>query len=103
VFYIFASPGASIVKPFTAVIYRFSLKAKEIVSGKPFQPSLMLVSKVGTYPSEAPFRCSTLGRLLVSPANIRLSWKGLLRKSVNYAHKKFYSTGTLDIKIPTSS
>jgi hypothetical protein len=34
----------------------------QIVSGKPFQPSLMFVCKVGTYPSED---------------NIRLGWKGL--------------------------
>jgi hypothetical protein len=31
------------------------------VSGKPFQPSLMFQGKAGAYPSEAPFRCSTLG------------------------------------------
>jgi hypothetical protein len=27
----------------------------------PFQLSLMLESKAGAYPSEEPFRCSTLG------------------------------------------
>jgi len=29
--------------------------------GKPLQPSLMFVGKAGAYPSEAPFKCSTLG------------------------------------------
>jgi len=38
------------------------------------------------------------GRLLASPTNIRLSWKGLpetntLAYSVNYGCKKFYRTG----------
>jgi hypothetical protein len=31
------------------------------VLGKPFQPSLMFEGKAGAYPSEAPFRRSTLG------------------------------------------
>jgi hypothetical protein len=30
------------------------------VLGKFFQPSLMFAGKTGAYPSEAPFRCSTL-------------------------------------------
>ncbi len=30
------------------------------VSGKPFQPGLMFLSKTGAYPSEAPLKCSTL-------------------------------------------
>ncbi len=30
------------------------------VAGKPFQPSLMLSSNAGAYPSEALFRCSAL-------------------------------------------
>jgi hypothetical protein len=40
------------------------------------------------------------GRLLASPTNIRLGWKGkpgtntsLLQNSVNYGRKKFYITG----------
>jgi len=31
------------------------------VSGKPFLLSLLFVSKAGVYPSEVPFRCSTIG------------------------------------------
>jgi len=31
------------------------------VLGKPFQPILMFAGKAGAYPSEAPFRCCTLG------------------------------------------
>ncbi len=50
------------------------------VPGKPFQPSLMFAGKAGAYPSEAPFRCSSLGsypRLWALPTNIRLGWNGL--------------------------
>ncbi len=36
------------------------LYAKMLVPDKPFQPSLMFAGKAGAYPSEAPFRCSTL-------------------------------------------
>jgi hypothetical protein len=32
------------------------------VIGLPRQPSLMFAVKSGTYPCEAPFRCSTLGQ-----------------------------------------
>ncbi len=39
----------------------------------PFKPSLMFASKAEACPSEAPFRCSTPGRLLVSHTNIILS------------------------------
>ncbi len=46
---------------------------------RPFQPSLMFVMKAGAYPSEAPFRCAILDRLLVLPTNIRLGWNGLPR------------------------
>ncbi len=31
---------------------------------KPFQPGSMFASMDGTYPIEAPFRCSTLGQAL---------------------------------------
>ncbi len=54
----------------------------------------------GAYPSEAPFRCSTLGQApgLTDKHYTRLErlakdkHSSLLRKSVNYGHKKFYST-----------
>jgi hypothetical protein len=35
-----------------------------LVLGKPFQPNLMFAGKARAYPSEAPFRCSTLGQAL---------------------------------------
>jgi hypothetical protein len=36
------------------------------VPAKLFQPSLMFAGKVGVYPSEAPFMCSTLGEAPVA-------------------------------------
>jgi hypothetical protein len=50
-------PGAIIIKLIAAVIYG----AKMFVPGKPLQPLLGFVGKAGAYPSEEPFRCSTLG------------------------------------------
>ncbi len=38
---------------------------------------LMFAGKAKDYLSEATERYSTLGRLLASPTNIRLGWKGL--------------------------
>ncbi len=59
--------------------------------------------KLGVYPSEASFRCSTLGQAPAPalPASTRLGWKNLpgtnnladYEKPVNYSCKKFYSTG----------
>jgi len=37
----------------------------------------MFASKAGAYPSEALSVAPLLGRLLASPANIQLDWKGL--------------------------
>jgi hypothetical protein len=37
------APEANPIKLFTTVIYRFSLKARVFVPGKPFHPSLMFV------------------------------------------------------------
>ncbi len=67
------------------------------VSGKPFQPSLMFVSRATTYLSEAPFRCSNIGQ---TPDLIHKHWTipeklardkhaSLLLKFVNYVPKKF--------------
>jgi hypothetical protein len=50
----------SVIKLFTAVSYDFSKKVGAFVPAKPFQPSLMFSGKARAYPSEAPFRCSTL-------------------------------------------
>ncbi len=54
-------------------------KADLIMSKSPLlhQFSVMIMSKARAYLSEAPFMCSTLGRLLALPATIRASWKGL--------------------------
>jgi len=56
------SSGANVIKLFTAVSYKFSQKAREFVRGNSFQPSLMFVGNSGAFLSEAPFRCSTLGK-----------------------------------------
>jgi hypothetical protein len=56
----FFLPGAIVIKPFTAVSYKFVYYASAFVPDKPFQPSLMFSGKDGAYPSKAPFRCSTL-------------------------------------------
>ncbi len=49
-------PRANVIKLFTAFHNKL-----ELVPGKPLQPCLMLTGKAGAYPSEAPFRCSSLG------------------------------------------
>jgi hypothetical protein len=59
--YVLQAPGACTIKLFTAVICRFSKKARVFASGKPFQPSLMFGVKAGAYLSGEPVRCSTLG------------------------------------------
>jgi hypothetical protein len=67
------------------------------VLGKPFQLSLIFACKAKAYPSEAPFRCSTLG---LAPGLTRKNLtrlerltedkhSGLLRKSVITAVKSF--------------
>ncbi len=71
------------------------------VPGKPFQHSLVFAGKAETYPSDAPLKCSTLGSApgLTHKYKTRLErlardkHSSLLRKSVNYGSKKFYSTG----------
>ncbi len=40
--------------------YGRNLRIFVFVPGKTFQPSLMFTGKAGAYPSEAPFRCTTL-------------------------------------------
>jgi hypothetical protein len=55
------TPGAYVIKLFTAVSYDFSEEGRVIVPSKPFQPNLMFAGKTGAYPSKAPFRFSTLG------------------------------------------
>ncbi len=54
-------PGPNVIRLFMAVSYHFHNKLEHLfVPGKPFQTSLKFAGKVGAYPSEAPFRCSTL-------------------------------------------
>jgi len=67
-----------------------------LISGEPFERSMLFVSKAGAYTSDlsgAPL----LGRFQALPTNIRLGWKSLpgtntrlLQALVNYACKKFY-------------
>ncbi len=60
------------------------------VPGKPFQPSLIFVSKDGDYPSEAHFKCFTLGKLLDLPTNIRLDRKCMSGTNfLNYGQTSF--------------
>jgi hypothetical protein len=44
----------SVRKPFTAVIYEWSLKAGVFFHGKPFQVSEMFGRKVRAYPTKEP-------------------------------------------------
>jgi hypothetical protein len=46
------------------------------VTGKPFQPTLMLTSRARANPSEEPFRSSKV-RLFTVQTNIKLGWKDL--------------------------
>ncbi len=43
--------------------------------GEPVQRSQMFAGKAGAYPSEAPLRCNTLGKLVGFPVNVILDWK----------------------------
>jgi hypothetical protein len=58
----------------------------------------MFVGKAGAYPSQAPFRCSTLGEAHC-PTHKHLAGlerdkrSSLLQKFVNYGRKKFYKIG----------
>jgi hypothetical protein len=65
--------------------------ASVFVPGKPFYPSLMFVSKAGTF---------LQGRLQASPTNIRLGWKGLpgtnsslFERFKSFKEKKCYEYG----------
>ncbi len=80
-----------------------NIRNKLFVPCRPFQHSLMFVSKAITYPSGAPFQVlsSRVGSR-PSPTNIRQDWKGfpgtkqcrLLQMFVNYGCKKFYNIGS---------
>ncbi len=76
--FVVLTPGANVIKLFTAVSYEFSYKLEPLS-----QPSLMFAgtATAGAYSlkhfSGAPLK----GRLLALPSNIRLSWKGLPGKN----------------------
>ncbi len=44
------------------IIYEWAKYARVFVPCKAFQTSLIFAYKAGAYTSEAPFRCSTLGK-----------------------------------------
>jgi hypothetical protein len=48
-------------KTYYGLNLRSSIISLRFVPGKPFQPGLGFARKARAYPSEAPFRCSTLG------------------------------------------
>ncbi len=94
------------LEPFKAVIYGFLQQARVFVPGRSLKSSLMFRGKARAYPSEAPFRCSTLGQApeLNHTYQTRLQrlsrakHSSLLRKSVNYGCKKFYRIGPLTLQ-----
>ncbi len=76
---------------------RIFVISQSVCLGNPFQPSLMFACKAEAYPSEALFRCSTLGQApgLTRKHQTRLQklardkHSNLLQKSVNYRQKSF--------------
>jgi hypothetical protein len=84
------APGPNVIKLFTDVIYEWP---KQFVPRTPFQPGLMFVIKVGAYPSEAAFRCSTQlvaqpKTWLENPTRAKLA-SSLLRTFLNQVYKIF--------------
>jgi hypothetical protein len=69
------------------------------VPGKPFQPRLMFVSKAGTYPSEAPFRCSTLLVPGLTHTTIGPGWKGLPGTNTLAYYGNPYITAAISLMI----
>ncbi len=69
---------------------------------KPFQSSRMLVSKTGAYPSEAPFRCSTIEqapgltckRQTLLERFARHKQTSIKQKFIIYCREKFYNIST---------
>ncbi len=85
----------------TSLSCEFSKQARVFVPCKPLKPSLMFVGKArGLFQSEAPESCfNWVSSGLTSKYYTRLESlargkpSSLLRKSVNYGRKRFYSTG----------
>jgi hypothetical protein len=99
---IIQAPGVNVIKLFTSVIFIIiCTKLERLSLEKPFQPSLMFACYTGAHLWESPFRCSTLGQApyltrkhltrLERPA--RDKHASLLRKLINYRHKKFFDIG----------
>ncbi len=91
--------SSSILGPVLYNFYGCNLQIfviSQSVSGKPFQLSLMFVGKAGEYPSEAPFYRKGSGLTRKHQTWLerlaRDKHSSLLRKSVNYDRKWFYST-----------
>jgi hypothetical protein len=59
--FIVQGPGANAIKLLWLSFMNFPNKLEYLFPGKPLEPSLMFAGKAGAYPSEAPFRCSTIG------------------------------------------
>ncbi len=81
---------------------RKSLISYSVCPDRPFQPSLMLVSKARAYLSEATF-CVLHSRLCSWPypktldylgGSVRDKYSSLLRPFINYGRKKFYKLCT---------
>ncbi len=53
-FVVNAHTGINVIKLFTPVIYNCSHQARVFVTGQPFQPSLIFLTKDGALPSGAP-------------------------------------------------
>jgi hypothetical protein len=72
------------IKLFTIVSYNVTYKqAIVFISGKPFQPSLVIAGTVEANPSETSFRYSTLGKAL----GLNHTHTALLQTFINYGCK----------------
>jgi hypothetical protein len=97
---LYSLPGLSIIKLFLAVIYECSYKARVFVPGKPFQLSLMFVSKIRSLPKVERLKGALLGWAPALLAKIGLGEKDLPGANVslfgifvNCSCKKFYNIG----------
>ncbi len=85
------SPGANIIKKFTAG------KLQIFIINKPFQDGMVFAGKARAYPTVTPFSCSTLGQAsgLANKQQTRLERLArskhfrILSKFVTYGRKKF--------------
>ncbi len=92
------SPGANVIKLFTAVIYDFRNKLMCFVPGKPFQPSLMFVDMARSLHQSGFTQVgSDLARKHQTKLEklVRDQHNSLLRKFGKYSSRKFYNIGPL--------